>query len=60
MLDLAFYKKAKMGRNKRTFYELDVLQIKRVFIAGLSEKQTRHFLGQEYLELGEGSQRYLA
>lgn len=40
------------------------LELKRHFLQvyqrNLSEKQMRHFLGQEYLELGKGSQRYIA
>jgi len=30
------------------------------YFSNLPEKQRRHFLAQEYLQLGPGSQRYLA
>lgn len=30
------------------------------YFGSLPEKQRRHFLAQEYLQLGEGSQRYLS
>jgi len=49
-----------MGRPKVEFYNPTVLSLKRAFYDGLPEKQARHFLGQEYLELGVGSQRYIA
>lgn len=49
-----------MGRRKRIFYEPQIESVKKRFYAGLAEKQARHFLGQEYLELGIGSQSYMA
>lgn len=33
---------------------------KKNYYNSLAEKQGRHFLAQEYLQLGPGSQRYLA
>ena len=48
-------------RLQRTIYYTDeVLVIKKNYYDHLPEKQARHFLAQEYLDLGKGSQRYLA
>jgi hypothetical protein len=41
-------------------YSQEVLEYKKKYYQGLPEKARRHFLGQEYLHLGPGSQRYLA
>ncbi|MCP3929578.1 MAG: hypothetical protein GY705_10800 [Bacteroidetes bacterium] len=45
---------------RKSYYGAEVLGVKKSYYEGLPEKQARHFLGQEYLELGIGSQRYLA
>lgn len=46
---------------QRTIYYTDeLLAIKKSYYEHLPEKQARHFLAQEYLDLGKGSQRYLA
>lgn len=49
-----------MGRKKHNYYSADILEKKKIYFSNLPEKAARHFLGQEYLELGPGSQRYLA
>lgn len=49
-----------MARLFKEFYSAEVRQIKQSFYSGLGEKARRHFLGQEYSELGVGSQRYLS
>lgn len=49
-----------MARLFKDFYKPEVLPLKQKFYAGLGEKERRHFLGQEYLSLGKGSQRYLS
>ena len=49
-----------MARLYKEFYPAAIVKIKQVFYAGLSEKERRHFLGQEYLTLGVGSQRYIS
>jgi len=49
-----------MARLYKEFYSPEILKIKQSFYAGLSEKERRHFLGQEHLVLGAGSQRYLS
>lgn len=49
-----------MARKRQIYYSPEVEAIKISYYEGLPEKQARHFLGQEYLELGPGSQRYLA
>jgi len=49
-----------MARLFKDFYTPKVLPIKQKFYFGLGEKERRHFLGQEYLSLGEGSQHYLS
>lgn len=48
-------------RLQRTIYYTDeLLAIKKNYYEHLPEKQARHFLAQEYLDLGKGSQRYLS
>lgn len=49
-----------MGRQSKQYYSEESLEHKRKYYAVLPEKARRHFLGQEYLHLGSGSQRYLA
>ncbi len=49
-----------MARKRQSYYSPEVESIKISYYEGLPEKQARHFLGQEYLELESGSQRYLA
>jgi hypothetical protein len=49
-----------MARLFKTFYTPEIQKHKQKFYAGLREKERRHFLGQEYLSLGIGSQRYLS
>ena len=49
-----------MARLFKEFYTPEVLKAKEAFYTGLGEKARRHFLGQEYSELGVGSQRYLS
>ena len=45
---------------EKSYYSPDLICIKQKYYEGLPEKEARHFLGQEYLTLGPGSQRYLA
>ena len=49
-----------MARLFKDFYTPELLVQKQKFYIGLREKERRHFLGQEYLSLGKGSQRYLS
>ena len=49
-----------MARLFKEFYTPELLAQKQKFYTGLREKERRHFLGQEYLTLGKGSQRYLS
>jgi hypothetical protein len=42
------------------YYSDGVKAVKQNYYSSLSEKAKRHFLGQEYYSLGEGSQRYLS
>ncbi|MFT6743023.1 MAG: hypothetical protein ACJAVF_004546 [Paraglaciecola sp.] len=49
-----------MARLFKEFYTPELLEQKQKFYGGLGEKASRHFLGQEYLSLGKGSQRYLS
>ena len=49
-----------MARLFKEFYTPELLAQKQKFFAGLRERARRHFLGQEYLSLGKGSQRYLS
>lgn len=49
-----------MGRPRKEYYSSEVLECKKKYCMNLPEKQRRHFLGQEYLELGKGSQHYLS
>jgi len=49
-----------MGRLLVEYYTVEVKATKQAYYACLPEKAKRHFLGQEYLELGKGSQRYLS
>ena len=49
-----------MGRSKLSYYTEELKLEKQKYYRGLSEKAQRHFLGQEYLSLGAGSQRYLS
>lgn len=49
-----------MARLFKEFYTAELLAQKQKFYIGLREKERRHFLGQEYLSLGKGSQRYLS
>ena len=53
-------KKTYMARLFKDFYTDSLVSLKQNFYAGLGEKERRHFLGQEYLSLGLGSQRYLS
>ena len=50
----------KTGRPKKDYYKEEVILQKQIYYKGLSEKGKRHFLGQEYLHLSTGSQRYLS
>jgi len=50
----------KLGRPKKDYYNDALKYEKQKYYSSLSEKSKRHFLGQEYLSLGKGSQRYLA
>lgn len=49
-----------MARLYKDFYAPEILKVKQAFYSGLGEKERRHFLGQEYLSLGVGSQRYIS
>ncbi|MFT6963370.1 MAG: hypothetical protein ACJAWV_003107 [Flammeovirgaceae bacterium] len=49
-----------MARLFKDFYTPELLPFKQKFYSALGEKERRHFLAQEYLFLGKGSQRYLA
>lgn len=49
-----------MGRSAKHYYSEESLDYKKKYCKVLPEKARRHFLGQEYLHLGPGSQRYLA
>lgn len=49
-----------MARLFKEFYRHEQKIYKQKFYACLGEKERRHFLGQEYLSLGVGSQRYLS
>lgn len=49
-----------MTTKSKKFYSEEVQAFKKAYYAGLPEKAKRHFLGQEYLYLGAGSQRYLS
>jgi len=49
-----------MARLFKDFYIPSLVTLKQNFYFGLGEKERRHFLGQEYLSLGLGSQRYLS
>ena len=49
-----------MARLYKEFYREEVLKIKQSFYSSLGEKERRHFLAQEYLVLGTGSQRYIS
>ena len=49
-----------MARLYKEFYTPEVLKAKQAFHSSLNEKESRHFLGQEYLTLGIGSQRYIS
>lgn len=49
-----------MGRTAKSYYSAELMSLKQKYYEGLPEQQARHFLGQEYLTLGPGSQRYLA
>ena len=49
-----------MGRILVEYYTPEVKVCKQAYYGSLPEKAKRHFLGQEYLELGKGSQRYLS
>ena len=49
-----------MAIKRKSYYSPEIGAIKKNYYEGLPEKQARHFLGQEYLELGAGSQHYLA
>lgn len=49
-----------MARLYKEFYSPEVVKIKQSFYSNLGEKERRHFLGQEYLALGIGSQRYIS
>lgn len=53
-------KTKKMAGKKRTYYTDEIELTKKRYYESLSEKAQRHFLGQEYLTLGLGSQRYLS
>lgn len=50
----------KPGRKKINYYKEEVLLKKKNYYASLPEKIKRHYVGQEYLQLGEGSQSYLS
>lgn len=50
----------KTGRPKIEYYNEEVVIQKKNYYNSLPEKAKRHFLGQEYLHLSKGSQRYLA
>lgn len=43
-----------------TYESEEIVNQKINYYSSLPEKQRRHFLAQEYLQLGEGSQRYLS
>ena len=46
---------------KTVRYETEEIARQKInYFSSLSEKQRRHFLAQEYLQLGPGSQRYLS
>ena len=46
---------------KTVTYETEEIARQKInYFSSLPEKQRRHFLAQEYLQLGEGSQRYLS
>jgi len=49
-----------MGRAKKEYYSEALKLQKQIYYGALPEKAKRHFLGQEYLSLGAGSQRYLS
>lgn len=49
-----------MSGKKRKYYTDELELTKKQYYESLSEKAQRHFLGQEYLTLGIGSQRYLS
>lgn len=49
-----------MGRTLVEYYKPEVKSSKQSYYNCLPEKAKRHFLGQEYLELGKGSQSYLS
>ena len=49
-----------MGRILVEYYKPEVKACKQAYFKSLPEKAKRHFLGQEYLELGKGSQSYLS
>jgi hypothetical protein len=42
------------------YYQDSVKAVKQNYYSSLPEKAKRHFLGQEYHSLGEGSQRYIS
>lgn len=50
---------AKVTKTK-TYKTEEIARQKVNYFKSLSEKQRRHFLAHEYLQLGPGSQRYLA
>lgn len=43
-----------------TYKTEEIARQKINYFSSLAEKQRRHFLAQEYLQLGSGSQRYLS
>lgn len=47
-------------KNVSPFHSPEILESKIKYYQSLPEKQRRHFLAMEYLQLGPGSQRYLA
>lgn len=49
-----------MAGKPRIYYTEEIILTKQQYYESLSEKAQRHFLGQEYLTLGAGSQRYLS
>ena len=49
-----------MSKTRKEYYTSEVLECKKRYCNNLPEKQRRHFLGQEYLQLGKGSQHYLS
>lgn len=49
-----------MKTPSKQYYSQASVEHKRKYYEVLPEKAKRHFLGQEYLHLGSGSQRYLA